>query len=181
MDSDKADKIAEFSELTGASPSIAQGALESTDWNVEEAADLYFAANDENTGGGDDELMESMEQPQQQSEQAQPQQAQASQSTRRPPGQRPKQMTMQDLQRGQDGDEDDEDDDKPRDLFAGGEKSGLAVQDPSKQSGPMDHFKNIMNQAKQNRSRPGGEEEAAPTGSANFRGPAQTLGGDDAP
>ncbi|TKA83589.1 hypothetical protein B0A55_00393 [Friedmanniomyces simplex] len=184
MDAEKQGKIAEFSELTDASPSVAQAALESTNWDVEEAADLYFAANDANTGGGDDELMETMGQPQEQSEQeqSQPQQAQGSQPARRPPGQRPKQMTLQDLQRGQDGDEDDDDDDdKPRDLFAGGEKSGLAVQDPSKQGGPMDHFKNIMNQARQNRSRPGGDEEAAPAGNANFRGPAQTLGGDDAP
>lgn len=119
----------------------------------------------------------------QQGQEEQPQQAQGSQPARRPPGQRPKQMTLQDLQRAQGGDDDDdEDDEKPRDLFAGGEKSGLAVQDPSKkQGGPMDHFKNIMNQARQNRPRPGDDEETPAEGSANFRGPAQTLGGDEAP
>jgi len=38
-----------------------------------------------------------------------------------------------------------------------------------------------MRQARQNRARPGDDEEEAPTAPSNFRGPAQTLGGDDAP
>jgi UBX domain-containing protein 1 len=89
--------------------------------------------------------------------------------------------TLRDLQAG--ADDDSEDEDKKRDLFAGGEKSGLAVQDPSRGGQPVDHFRNIMNQAKQNRDRPGGgddEEEENPRSTA-FTGRAQTLGGDDAP
>ena len=90
-------------------------------------------------------------------------------------------MTLQDLQRGQEDDEDDDDPDKKQDMFAGGEKSGLAVQNPNKGGGPPNHFQNIMNQARQNRARPGDEDEEQPTRSTAFAGRAQTLGGDDAP
>jgi len=51
---------------------------------------------------------------------------------------------MRDLQRS-DETSDDEDDENP-DLFAGGEKSGLAVQNPG---GQADHFNNIIQQAQQ--------------------------------
>jgi UBX domain-containing protein 1 len=52
-----------------------------------------------------------------------------------------------------DHDDDDEDDDDerrgPRDLFAGGEKSGLAVQDPSQRSNdPRNLIKDIISKAK---------------------------------
>ena len=116
---------------------------------------------------------------------AQPTPAQPSSSSsgaaRRPPGQRPKQMTLDDLKKTMgDGDGPDEDeDDKNQGMFAGGEKSGLEVQNPG---GPVDHFKNIMNQARQNRDRPAGagEEVEQPQRSSAFTGRAQTLGGDEA-
>ncbi|KAK5682960.1 protein phosphatase regulator [Elasticomyces elasticus] len=189
MDDDQANKVAQLSEITGVNPSIGQATLESTSWNLEAAAELIFASADADM---DDPTEETPPTPNPtQPTPSQPSQPQAESSSsanpssRRPPGQRPKAMTLGDLQRAQNDEDDEDDEDKPRDLFAGGEKSGLAVQDPSKQPGPMDHFKNIMNQAKQNRSRPGGDDgetnPTAPAGSANFRGPAQTLGGDDAP
>ncbi|KAK3075766.1 protein phosphatase regulator [Teratosphaeriaceae sp. CCFEE 6253] len=186
MDGDNQDKVAQFSAITGANPSTAQATLESANWDLEEAVGLYFAAADDpqadhdaDMGGNEDEIAETMRQ----SDQSGPSQQATStaKSGQKPPGKRPMAMTLRDLQGSGDGDEDDEDDEKPRDLFAGGEKSALAVQDPSNQGGPMDHFRNIMNQARQNRSRPGDEEDESPAGGANFRGPAQTLGGDDAP
>lgn len=73
---------------------------------------------------------------------------------------------------GHDSDEDDEDDAK-QDLFAGGEKSGLAVQNPD------DLKRKILERARKNAPRPGGDEPRAP--SSNFTGTARTLGGDDAP
>lgn len=88
--------------------------------------------------------------------------------------------TIRDLQGGGDKGEDE---DKPQDMFAGGEKSGLAVQNPGEGGQPIDHFRNIMQQARQNRERPpgaDGEEEETPRSTA-FSGRAQTLGGDDAP
>ena len=87
--------------------------------------------------------------------------------------------TLRDLQSG--GDDDDEKDEN-QDMFAGGEKSGLAVQNPGEGNQPIDHFRNIMNQARQNRDRPPGEgDEQEQPRSANFSGRAQTLGGDEAP
>ncbi|KAL5432924.1 hypothetical protein PMIN06_011843 [Paraphaeosphaeria minitans] len=74
-------------------------------------------------------------------------------------------------------DDDDDDDDEQHDFFTGGEKSGLAVQNPN-QSNSRDHINNILRRARQNAPRPGGDdEEPAP----RFRGTGMTLGGDDAP
>jgi UBX domain-containing protein 1 len=98
--------------------------------------------------------------------------------------------TLRDLQASADDDDDEDEDKKKRDLFAGGEKSGLAVQDPSRGGSGgrgTDHFQNILSQARNNAPRaPGGddddeEEPAGPSRPSNFSGRAQTLGGDDAP
>lgn len=97
--------------------------------------------------------------------------------------------TLQDLQNqpsghghahGDDGDhasDDDYEDDENQDFFAGGEKSGLAVQNPNA-SNPRDHINNILRRARQNVPRPGGDDESPST---HFRGTGMTLGGDDAP
>ena len=84
---------------------------------------------------------------------------------------------------------------EPRDLFAGGEKSGLAVQDPARND-PRKVVSDIIKKAREyvvipritlilllkvhrNSKRPGGEPStAAPS---RFRGSGQTLGGDDTP
>ncbi|KAL9622502.1 MAG: hypothetical protein Q9160_003178 [Pyrenula sp. 1 TL-2023] len=69
---------------------------------------------------------------------------------------------------------DDEDEDEKQDFFAGGEKSGLAVQNPD------DIKKKILERARKGAARPGGDEPS-PTHQSNFSGSARTLGGDDAP
>ncbi|KAL1601954.1 protein phosphatase regulator [Nothophoma quercina] len=94
--------------------------------------------------------------------------------------------TLKDLQSGggghghahddDDSDEDDKDDEN-QDFFAGGEKSGLAVQNPN-QANPRDHINNILKRARQNAPRPGGDDER-PT--SRFTGSGNTLGGDDTP
>ncbi|KAL9070698.1 MAG: hypothetical protein Q9157_005734 [Trypethelium eluteriae] len=94
--------------------------------------------------------------------------------------------TLQDLQgagpsRGQShghahGDDDDDDDENDQDLFAGGEKSGLAVQNPNN---AQDHIRNIIERARQSLPRPGGDDEEQPQ--SHFTGQGQTLGGDDVP
>ncbi|KAI9822434.1 MAG: hypothetical protein M1827_000153 [Pycnora praestabilis] len=81
---------------------------------------------------------------------------------------------------GHDDDDDDDDSDSkddPQDFFAGGEKSGLAVQKPP--SDPRDQVRNIIAKAKKGIPRPGGEDAVGP--SSRFTGTARTLGGDDAP
>ncbi|OSS46912.1 hypothetical protein B5807_08813 [Epicoccum nigrum] len=72
---------------------------------------------------------------------------------------------------------DDDKDDENQDFFAGGEKSGLAVQNPN-QANPRDHINNILKRARQNAPRPGGDDERPTT---RFTGSGMTLGGDDAP
>jgi UBX domain-containing protein 1 len=77
-------------------------------------------------------------------------------------------------------DDDDEDEDWENsgrgDLFAGGEKSGLAVQDPSADNSAKKLIDDIVKKAKANTSRPD-SESSAPSAS-RFRGAARTLGGD---
>ncbi|KAI9828370.1 MAG: hypothetical protein M1832_002798 [Thelocarpon impressellum] len=76
-----------------------------------------------------------------------------------------------------DGDDDDDyDDDEKHDLFAGGEKSALAVQNPGD---PRNQVRDILNKAKKNMPRPGGDDQTPTT--SRFRGSGMTLGGEDRP
>ncbi|GIZ48137.1 hypothetical protein CKM354_001121000 [Cercospora kikuchii] len=167
------EKVAQFAAITGASPAVAQNTLGASNWDLEAAVSLFFAAGDEQASADeddDDEPLPTATQPRQPAAATN-----KSGSNKKPKGP----TTLRDLQGGGDASSDD---DKKRDLFAGGEKSGLAVTDPSQGDGPVDHFRNIMNQARSNRDRPGaaGEEDEEPR-SSHFTGRAQTLGGDDAP
>jgi UBX domain-containing protein 1 len=69
-------------------------------------------------------------------------------------------------------DDDGDDDDGKQDLFAGGEKSGLAVQNPD------DMKKKILEKAM--KGKPVDRKEPKPR-SSHFTGAARTLGGDDTP
>ena len=92
--------------------------------------------------------------------------------------------------RGHSDDDDDDDykDDENPDLFAGGEKSGLAVQNPDdlkrkllerakKYGSCFLQFRQLNNNARRNLARPGGDDPTP--ASSNFTGSARTLGGDD--
>ncbi|PSK36751.1 hypothetical protein B9Z65_1934 [Elsinoe australis] len=174
MASNQDELISEICSITGTSPAAARQILEAANWNTEEAVRLYYESQDADEA--DDPEMDEDETPQRAGGAGAPQGGQSSQSSRPPPNQS-RMRTLKDLQSASAGDESDDEDENKQDFFAGGEKSGLAVQNPN--NNPADHFKNIMNQARQNRPRPGGEDE--PTGvSSNFTGRAQTLGGDDA-
>jgi UBX domain-containing protein 1 len=95
-------------------------------------------------------------------------------------------------------DEDYEPGEEPRDLFAGGEKSGLAVQDPSNRNDPRKVVDDILKKARayvsipfivlnyakeksRNAQRPGGGEPSSSAPPSRFRGSGMTLGGDDTP
>lgn len=199
MDESQQEQIAQFASVTGANPSVvccssisppstsaapltappthqAQTTLAASNWNLEEAVGLFFAAADEQPSSTDEEKTASAPPPQSNPQQPAASSAKkATNNNKKPKGP----TTIRDLQAG---DDDDEEDDKKRDLFAGGEKSGLAVTDPNQAGGPVDHFRNIMAQARQNRERPAGDGEDDETPqSSHFMGRAQTLGGDDAP
>ncbi|KAH8664716.1 hypothetical protein BX600DRAFT_512718 [Xylariales sp. PMI_506] len=81
----------------------------------------------------------------------------------------------------EDDDSDEEYDDArgPRDTYAGGEKSGLAVQDPSQRSNPQRILDDLLAKARSQAPRP---EAASPDGPSApptaFRGSGQTLGGE---
>lgn len=86
-----------------------------------------------------------------------PQSAVASSGSSKRPSKKKGLATLSDLggsghDHDDDDDEDDDDDDDerkgPRDLFAGGEKSGLAVQDPSRKADPQNVIKDILAKAK---------------------------------
>jgi UBX domain-containing protein 1 len=186
MDTEQQDMVAQFCGVTGANASSAQTALTSANWNLQEAVALYFAAQE---GGSDnDEDDEPVAAP----TQSAPQPSSSTTSGRRTgaPAAGGGVRTLRDLQASADDDDDEDEDKEKRDLFAGGEKSGLAVQDPSRGGSGgrgTDHFQNILSQARNNAPRaPGGddddeEEPAGPSRTSNFSGRAQTLGGDDAP
>ncbi|KAK3066802.1 hypothetical protein LTS18_001490 [Coniosporium uncinatum] len=82
-------------------------------------------------------------------------------------------------------DDDDDDEDRPQDFFAGGEKSGLAVQNPNAGPSARDQVNSILDRARRNMPRPGGDEDdeddAPSARPSNFRGTARTLGSDDVP
>ncbi|KAG6019651.1 hypothetical protein E4U41_003143 [Claviceps citrina] len=82
---------------------------------------------------------------------------------------------------GGNGDSDDDDDDDGRgNLFAGGEKSGLAVQDPKQQeAGSRNIISDIVAKAKANASRQDATTgHAGAAGPSRFRGTGITLGGE---
>ncbi|KAH7012352.1 Cdc48-dependent protein degradation adaptor protein-like protein [Macrophomina phaseolina] len=75
---------------------------------------------------------------------------------------------------------DDDDEEEDQDFFAGGEKSGLAVQNPNSGPSARDQINSILDRARRNAPRPGGDDEP-PARQSFFRGQGQTLGGDEEP
>ncbi|KAI4765545.1 SEP-domain-containing protein [Aureobasidium sp. EXF-3400] len=177
MDPGYEDLVAQFSGITGASPATAQTALTASDWNLEQAVTLYFASQDAPAEDSDD-LSDEDAAPSLPS--TTPAANNNTPANRPPPNNQSNMVrTFRDLQNDE-GDDDHADQDPQQDFFAGGEKSGLAVQDPNRR--PQDHFRNILQQARENRDRPADDDEhEEPAQSSAFQGRAQTLGGDDAP
>ncbi|KAF1343540.1 hypothetical protein BDV97DRAFT_364827 [Delphinella strobiligena] len=172
--------ISTFVGITGAAPAIAQTALTSTNWNLEQAVTVFFAGQDAH--GDAEDLSEAEEAtPQPISTTTRTSQAPPTSSSSNPS--RPstsKMRTIRDLQ-SHDGSGSESDDDHEQDFFAGGEKSGLAVQNPNRGDKQPDYFNNLVNQARRNAPRPEDEDPAEAAPSSAFTGRAQTLGGDDAP
>ncbi|KAI1848556.1 hypothetical protein JX266_005415 [Neoarthrinium moseri] len=79
-----------------------------------------------------------------------------------------------------DDDSEDEDDDPrgTRDTYAGGEKSGLAVQDPSQRSNPQRILDDLLAKARSQAPRPEAASPTSPSAPPSFRGAGQTLGGE---
>ncbi|KAI9829672.1 MAG: hypothetical protein M1819_006043 [Sarea resinae] len=195
--------ITQFCSLTGVAPHEAEQYLATNQWDLSTAATEYYTSQEEGVAEAESD---SFVPPQEQEEDVSlapsvpgggrtlgggpaPPQAIPTTSSAAPPrsasAPRSKKMfaTLGDLNReqphshGHGGhDPDSDDDDEDQDFFAGGEKSGLAVQNPGD---ARDQVKNILAKARKGIPRPGGDDPAAP--SSHFRGTARTLGGDDTP
>ncbi|KAF3940735.1 hypothetical protein ABW19_dt0204887 [Dactylella cylindrospora] len=218
---DRDEMVARFVELTQANPENARDILDSSNWELEDALNLFYAAPEEAAATAsrpsarqpqvEDEMDEDDWEAPQTVRKATPPPAGAasgagrrlgddsvgdssSSSTTAPPGIRqPRRgglMTLGDLGRGapQPGPghdhDDDSDDDHGQDMFAGGEKSGLAVENPGRQGNRgLDSVRNILKQAQAGskaRQQQHDEEEEEPPQS-HFTGRGQTLGSDDTP
>ncbi|EXJ70019.1 uncharacterized protein A1O5_07092 [Cladophialophora psammophila CBS 110553] len=189
--------IAQFTAIVGTSSRQAHQFLAANDWELEAAVSNYYAAQEDHTEDNpddsdyvDEEDPESSHQPQHQAASptygagrrlgegpsdsqpvpAAPTSASSSSQPKNNPSAQKKFATLGDFASGGANGDDSDDDDK-QDLFAGGEKSGLAVQNPD------DLRKRILEKAQKRGPPP---KEAAPKKSF-FTGSARTLGGDDTP
>ncbi|KAL3478428.1 P-loop containing nucleoside triphosphate hydrolase protein [Aspergillus californicus] len=155
--------VSQFCAMTTARPDEAQEYLAANGGNLEAAVTDYYAEQDEiaqerGTGSAEPSAQSSSSTPRESS------------SSRKPP---PKKFaTLGDLTAGG-GDSSDDDQDETQDFFAGGEKSGLAVQNPD------DLKKKIIEKAKKY-GYPAITRYSEGRRSF-FTGSARTLGGDDAP
>ncbi|KAL2803173.1 UBX domain-containing protein 1 [Aspergillus granulosus] len=156
---DRDEVVSQFCAMTRARPEDAQEYLATNGWDLEAAVTEFYAEQDENSHEGGAE-------PAGESSSSTPREA--STSRKQPPR---KFATLGDLASGA-GDSSDDDDDENQDFFAGGEKSGLAVQNPD------DLKKKIIEKAKRSQHQLSDDPEPRRN---YFTGPARTLGGDDTP
>ncbi|KAI9744182.1 MAG: hypothetical protein M1818_002334 [Claussenomyces sp. TS43310] len=190
--------ITEFCGLTGASPQEAQQFLEVNRWDLSSAAAEFYTSQEEGIAGvREDDTMEV--EPDVPADytgprtldgrpaptSAIPSVGSSSRSSKKEPARRGV-ATLGSLSQQDEGhahshdDEDSEDETgQPRDLFAGGEKSGLAVQDPRGPRDPRKIVNELIKKAQANTPRPAGPSAEAPP--SRFRGSGMTLGGDDTP
>ncbi|KAJ0116981.1 hypothetical protein N8I77_008849 [Diaporthe amygdali] len=188
--------VMQFCELTGASADRAAQYLEASSWNISTAVGSFFADDDDETAGDAGPSSQPAPEPAYSGPRTldgrpAPQSAlPSSSSASKKPAKKKGLATLSSLGGGSGHDHDDDDDDEeeddptdrrgPRDLFAGGEKSGLAVQDPSRNAAdPQNVIKDILAKAKANAKRaPSEEETPGPSRSSNFRGSGTTVGGE---
>ncbi|ROV93584.1 hypothetical protein VMCG_08074 [Cytospora schulzeri] len=194
------DMVMQFCELTGASASRATEYLEASQWNLSAAVGSYFADDEEAPASAAGSSSQAVPEPEYTGPRTldgrpAPQSAfPSSSSSSKKPAKKKGLATLSSIGGGgndhdhdhDDDDDDDEEDDMndrrgPRDLFAGGEKSGLAVQDPSRNAAdPQNVIKDILAKAKANAKRATSEESSSPgpSRSTNFRGAGVTVGGE---
>ncbi|KAI4093827.1 MAG: hypothetical protein LQ339_007609 [Xanthoria mediterranea] len=194
--------ISQFSSLTGVAPPEARRYLESSQWDLEAAATEYYTSLEEAAGREEPPSRPLPEAAASLPDDAPapsggrtlaggnvPQRIpttskmpdQSSSSSKTAP--KKKFATLGDLSggggssghagHGHDDDSDDSDYDPKQDLFAGGEKSALAVQNPDEMK------KKILERARKNLPRPTDPSASPAAAPTNFSGIARTLGGDD--
>ncbi|KAK6514085.1 hypothetical protein TWF506_008510 [Arthrobotrys conoides] len=213
---DRDEIVAQFVELTQAPPENARAILESSNWQLQEALDLFYAAP-EDAGAPRSRPVAAQAQDMEEDDWEAPQALRKAtppptgasaglgrtlggeavgepverptQATVQPPRRRGM-MTLGDIGRSAapghgNSPGDDSDEEGGQDMFAGGEKSGLAVENPNKpgQRG-LDSVRNILKQAQEGsrarqQQQDDDDEDEAPA--SRFTGRGMTLGSDDAP
>ncbi|EWC45024.1 hypothetical protein DRE_06304 [Drechslerella stenobrocha 248] len=212
---DHDEMVAHFVELTQSPPESARAVLESSNWQLEDALNLFYAAPEEasaapsrpSAGQPQDLDDDDFDAPQTLRRSTPPpvgasgvgrtlaggtvgepsgSSSSGPSHSAPPPKKRGGLVTLGDLGRGVPqghghGQDDDSDDDHGQDMFAGGEKSGLAIENPSRPGNHgLDSVRNIIKQAQEHRQNLLDEdEEAIPRN--RFAGRGQTLGSDDTP
>ncbi|KAM0343013.1 hypothetical protein ACHAPU_008914 [Fusarium lateritium] len=191
---DREGQVVEFAGLSGASPEEARQYLEAHNWDLAEASNAWFRdaeedSRDTSTAPAPAAAPDNYTGPRTLDGRPAPEDARP-QATRKPAASQQKKKGVATLgsigsssHQHDHGDDDDddfdpEDDDGRGNLFAGGEKSGLAVQDPNQEGGPKKIISDILAKARANAARPETENEAGPSEPSRFRGTGQTLGGD---
>ncbi|KAF4978647.1 hypothetical protein FZEAL_5009 [Fusarium zealandicum] len=193
-DADHQGQIVDFCSLSGSSPEEAKQYLEAHNWDMAEASNAWFRdAEDDgrDTSTAPAAVPDNYTGPRTLDGRPAPEAAGSSSQAARKPVSQPKKRgiaTLGSLGGGSnphdhgDDDADDfdaEDDDGRGNLFAGGEKSGLAVQDPHQEGGPKKIISDILAKARANASRTDPESEAGPSSQpSRFRGSGMTLGGE---
>ncbi|KAK0660098.1 hypothetical protein QBC41DRAFT_331135 [Cercophora samala] len=197
-DQDHDTLISNFCDLTGASAEQATEYLTATNWDVNTAAAAFYGDLDENEQGPSSSTAAAAAAttvepeytgPRTLDGRPAPEYAGASSSASKKPVKRRGLATLSSIGGGRSQEDDDDDDDEnsdeegrrgPRDLFAGGEKSGLAVQDPGQRSSdPRRLINDIVAKARANATeRDPDSSPAAGPSSSRFSGSGQTLGGD---
>ncbi|QUC22723.1 uncharacterized protein UV8b_06964 [Ustilaginoidea virens] len=191
--------VQQFLAMCNTTPQQAAQYLGANQWDLEAACNAYFLDDDEEkvqAGAGTPHPEREPEYtgPRTLDGRPAPQAASSSRSRGGPPKAKaqPKRKgvaTLGSLGGGHqhhddDGDDDDnsgeaDDGDGRGNLFAGGEKSGLAVQDPNQDAAPRTIISDIVAKAKENSSRPDPSSAApGPSAPSRFRGAGVVLGGE---
>ncbi|KAI1133947.1 SEP-domain-containing protein [Hypoxylon sp. FL0543] len=178
----------ELMAMTGASTEQATQYLSASNWDLAAAAQAYFADEDEDDAGGPVESSaatssQSYTGPRTLDGRPAPQAIPTTSSSSKRPPKKKGLATLSSIGgHGHDHHDDDGDDeDLHRDTYAGGEKSGLAVQDPNQRGDHRRILNDILAKAKSNSERPEASSPAGPSSLHGFRGAGQTLGGEGAP
>ncbi|OTA90042.1 hypothetical protein M434DRAFT_398278 [Hypoxylon sp. CO27-5] len=181
----------ELMAMTGASTEQATQYLSASNWDLAAAAQAYFADEEEDDAGGPPESSAATSSqnytgPRTLDGRPAPQSIPTTSSSSKRPPKKKGLATLSSIgghghDHHDDDDDDDEDEDVHRDTYAGGEKSGLAVQDPNQRTDPRRILNDLLAKAKSNTQRPEASSPAGPSGSHAFRGAGQTLGGEGAP
>ncbi|KAL8376512.1 hypothetical protein RB595_007553 [Gaeumannomyces hyphopodioides] len=171
------EKVDQFIETTQESEATARETLNSHAWNMNLALDAYYggqqpssARNDTAIGGNESSAGRPAPYAEGSSSRSQPRkQAQGKTSNLK---------TFGDLHKEEDNVGEHADDESRGDLFAGGEKSGLAVQDRDALGNAA---RRLMENARRAAAQPERSAAAGPSQSSYFSGSGQTLGGEGVP